>query len=372
MSRVALNIELDKSDKCYLPGEEVSGYIEVQVDKGCRCKALEVSWGWETRGKGNKVSSSRPSVTIFEGRWSDGGEYRYPFSFRLPDGPASYQGMNLSVGWRLRVRARLAMARDCKVETPIFVEPLQPEEAVDYLTGDPEKSHHRGFSERQPEGGMFFGLLAGAALLLLGVLWTAYELLNQIQPEALFISSLSIAAGLIVLFFVTRNRLATLQLGSLEVDVSPRQLRAGEKLRVSVAIPPESEVLLNRVSAHLIGEEKTVKGGGKHATHYRHNLFDDEHLFHGSINRQLSAGESEHFHHRFEIPTTVPPSFYAGQSQIDWSLKVHVDIAGWPDWVKTYPLEIWPQRQEAKRLEEPPTAVEEDRSVPALTGDALW
>ncbi len=110
--RSELTVVFDRPDKVYHPGEPITGYVEVQVDRECICRRLRLTVGWRTQGQGELKSGSQHTGVLFSGTWAAGETYRYPFSVTLPNGPYTYRGHLLNVIWSAEARAETSWLKN--------------------------------------------------------------------------------------------------------------------------------------------------------------------------------------------------------------------------------------------------------------------
>jgi hypothetical protein len=92
-------------------GEPLSGKVRIAADEPATCRAVTVSLGWHTEGRGD-----RDEQTVWETRLHEGeipaGEMEFPFRAELPRGPMSYAGHYVNVLWEVAARIDLAWKRD--------------------------------------------------------------------------------------------------------------------------------------------------------------------------------------------------------------------------------------------------------------------
>jgi hypothetical protein len=187
-------------------------------------------------------------------------------------------------------------------------------------------------AELKPEAsrvGMFFGLLVlalfwnGMVAALAGRLVTAWR---QGQPTgcmALFLVPFALI-GLGLIYGVGRQLLALF---------NPRPHL---KLTPGVLIPGESAHLqwrlgsggggVRRVKIVLEGrKEGMVQSGASHRS--TSVPFSTQPLVNSTQPAEIAGGGAV----GFTLPAELPPSFEPGQDKIIWSLKVHCELALWPD-----------------------------------------
>ena len=111
MSRCELVIALDRPDDVFLPGEPVSGRVEVRVDGPCATRGLTLTREWRTHGRGNRARG-RCHAAEFDGLGAERFRQRLDIVERdlaqdsFPDGRLTSFRRELSV----------------KPEAPLFIE----------------------------------------------------------------------------------------------------------------------------------------------------------------------------------------------------------------------------------------------------------
>lgn len=92
-------------------GSTLKGQASWTPDKESKPRAVCVSLGWRTEGRGN-----RKEGTCDETERSDitpGSTVTLPFEFQVPlEGPVSYDGKLMKIIWEITVRVDLPFARD--------------------------------------------------------------------------------------------------------------------------------------------------------------------------------------------------------------------------------------------------------------------
>jgi hypothetical protein len=100
------------------------------VDESCKCDGLEITFGWQTHGRGNRNEGPVETTRLGPFEWQAGAAERYPFEFKLPNGPVSYHGTLVNVDWYLRARADVPWAIDPKGEQEVLLEPAPAESSA--------------------------------------------------------------------------------------------------------------------------------------------------------------------------------------------------------------------------------------------------
>ncbi len=350
-NRCTLNIVFDRPDKRYHPGDQVTGHVEVEVNRDCACRGLNITVGWRTHGRGNSTRGSEQSGVLFTGEWTAGEIHRYPFMVTLPNGPYTYRGHLLNIDWFAQARADIPWSLDPRTTEDFLLTPLPDAPSLEpYHTHDP-LGPDRSPEKRQKvaNGGLVAGIILFSFLLVLGVPLAIILIVGDLARDDLYImagiGSVFVFIGLLITVFALRNRIAEKRLGSLTVDLPRRTVPIGEWLELAINIPQESHAHINQISAILVGREVVVSGSGTNRTTHTHTLHQDEHYYPEAENRVLKKGQSLSLRHRFPIPLMAPPSFHASDNDLEWKVEVHVDIDRWPDWRQEFHFEGIPSQQ---------------------------
>lgn len=352
-SRCELTIELDEPNGRFAAGGEVTGRVVVDVNKDCECRRLTIARRWKTRGRGSPASGSEHREVMCSGQWEAGQRHSIPFRLPLPNGPCSYQGRHLQVCWQLEASADIPGSENPTARTDFTVEPTGESPDGSYRTGDPDCSSYTDAEQRASslrevfETGAVtvFGLLSiglGAYFaVLMARAYRASETMD-LWASALFgLFFVGLGAG-VIYAKVLRNTFADLKLGGIEADVAESTVAAGDDVQITVDIPPPSDVHVNAVGVRVVGKEKVVYRRGKHVRTWRHEFYDKDDVIQDSVDLRLEDGEAARFHKTMPIPAEAPPSFYSRRNDILWSVRLHVDIEGWPDWIETIPIDVVP------------------------------
>ena len=122
----SIQIELDPGPSSdpgladyHVCGGTISGHAVVSTDEPLNCRAVMLSVGWHTEGRGDEDEESVFEEWVHEGELS-AGEHRFAFSARIPDGPMSYAGHYINVIWRVTAQIDLAWKRDPTAERTFF------------------------------------------------------------------------------------------------------------------------------------------------------------------------------------------------------------------------------------------------------------
>lgn len=337
MAVCSLAFSFSNKPSTVVPGDVMQGEVVVKVDAVCKCATLTLAPEWDTSGKGTADSGQSEVVTLFTGEWQPG-EYRYRFSCKAPVGPLTYAGELLQIGWALRARADIPWATDPKAEAPFVLAP-SPCEGAPYFFGplyQPPDPSTPGVSETaggrklvEKPMGLGSKLLRGALVLVFGGV-----MVYSFVPLAILFAPF-------IVYFVIKNAMVKSKLAVPELMVFPNPVRQGEAATVLARLNPLKEVKLGKVSAELVGQEKVNSVHGKRSRTHLHQLHSHRHTF---PVEQREVREGEHLELRAEmpLPADAAPTFSATNNAVEWSVKLSVELPGWPDLEKTLPLTVRP------------------------------
>jgi len=326
-----LRIELDEPGKVYVDGEQVTGHVWVKVEKQTNCKALEITTGWSTHGRGNVDRGEAATQEVFQGTWQ-AGEYRYPFALATAAWPPTYYGRTLNVSHYVQAQAKVAWASDPKALSEI---------AVGATTSPADLAPSR----KHTSWGLLGWLIGLPLLVILGAMFF------------FLVPILLIGAGLVWFFtsYVPRSRT-----GPVQCRVQPANVTAGQACVCTLEFTPKRKISVNSVTATLIGEEKCVSGSGSNRKTYHEELQRTLERFLGST--QLLPGQQQSFETTFQLPEAAAPSMKLSDNEVNWCVEFRIDIPRWPDFVKKVPVIVAPSakfQEGAARVPGEPTWLEQ-------------
>ena len=312
MSKCDVSLVLDRANRTFRPGEEVTGTVHVRVNRDVKCDAVLLEHFWQTHGRGNKASGNKATSVLHRGALQAGEALSFPFSLIAPNGPPTYHGHYLNVDHYLNAR----------VDVPWAIDPKQKEEYILLPGAETWDNLPKMAGILGREEGMKrlsnAGLPIGIGLLVVGTL--------ILFPCGIVL----IPAGLIVLFLALRKRMAESKVGVVKVDFGPLQAPPGGKLPLEMEFTPRQTSRLNRIIAKLKGEEKCVSGSGTNKTTHTHKLHEQTVAL--MSEGDVTAGRRIQVRAEIDVPQTGAFTFSASDNEVNWSLEVRVDIPLWPDW----------------------------------------
>ncbi len=122
MSKPTISIELERGpwaddgsayERAWPVGGRVKGRVSISAPVATKTKKITVELTWKTEGRGNENKKSVDSVTIHEGELYDGAMFKSEFELGVPeDGPITYDGHYIRIGWAVTVRIDIPWAKD--------------------------------------------------------------------------------------------------------------------------------------------------------------------------------------------------------------------------------------------------------------------
>ncbi len=339
MARCELKLVLDRAERTYGTGEEITGRVEVTALEACECRNLELITEWRAHGKGNKDRGICESQALFSGRWERGQSASYPFKPEAPYAPLTYQGKLFSIDWDVRVHADLAHALDAEVEERFVLVPgKKPPE------GDREEAFEEyTFKEFSisPAATFVTGLLFFSA----GLLFTWYFLKHvgytkQLPTWSLVAASASVLFGGGALWYSSRHLMLEKKLGKVEVHVEPEVAPPGGTIKCRVQFRPHADLELNEVTLRLAATESTVKGSGRNKRRLKEVVHHEDIVL--APRRQVMAEEGVTLEGSLTVPKNAPTTIDGYVNNLAWKVTAQVNLRHWPDWKKDFAVTICP------------------------------
>jgi hypothetical protein len=344
---LSLAIHLDGDDADVAAGEEVRGRVEVRSDTGGEVRGVALTVMWQTEGSGNRVTGTSHEIPLLDGPTPLGrGETRtLPFRFTAPDGPLSYDGTHLRIVNVIRASADVRWARDPSAERPYQLRRAGDQAAgfqgplLNLATATPGPARVRS-RPRSVE------LLLASAAVLAGIGLAAGAALSGSSPPLLTIllaaAGLTVAAAVLLPF---RARIAEGRLGRVSLVLDRAVAAPGDTIRVALTCRPRTDIRIQRAVASLRGRERVVRGKGQHRVSRQHTFAHIE----AHLTDEMTAAAKRQVTLWAELPLApdCPCSFQARDNRLEWEVQVRIAIAGWPDWVASHRVLVWPARGHA-------------------------
>jgi hypothetical protein len=152
-----------------------------------------------------------------------------------------------------------------------------------------------------------------------------------------------IGLGTIVVFL--RRLWATTGVGPTLVEISEHPLQPGGQYRLFLS--QSGRLTVNALRACLTCEEAVTYRQGTNARTETREVFRQE-LF-CRENFEIHGGMPFELEFELSLPAGAMHSFRAEHNEINWSLVVHGEMAGWPDYMRSFPLVVRPAQGGAPR-----------------------
>ena len=158
----------------------------------------------------------------------------------------------------------------------------------------------------------------------------------QWLPTLFMIPFVLVGLGLIVFFL--RQLMITTGIGPTLLEISDHPLRPGEACRLFVS--QTGRLRINSFVVLLVCEESAqYRQGTDTRTEtqcvLRLPLYE-------RANFAILRTEPLEIECEFSIPPRAMHSFKSGNNEVRWSLRVEGDVAGWPDYSRSFPIIVYP------------------------------
>ncbi len=338
MSRCDIQITFNKGERIFTVGEEVSGVVNITANKPTVCQAVYIVWQWRTHGRGNVAKGATNEITeyVSGNELDEGKEYSFPFSFPAPNGPLTYRGHYLNVDWYLSARVDARGPFDPKKEEEFL---LLPAVGKEVSLG----SAYSTSSAPKTMGGC--GLILSSIFLAFGLFWVFMTLIMGTPFYFTLAGAPFVGIGVFLVYRSLRNSLALNKLGNIEVLLDEKHFVPGEVLNCQVIFTPKTALDLEHIVCKLQGKEQVIRGSGTDKTTHTHKLY--EHQETKLEHTRFTAGEKVEAKIALTIPEDAAYTFMAVDNKLFWEVEITIDVKGWPNWVKTYPITIQPWKKVA-------------------------
>ncbi len=203
------------------------------------------------------------------------------------------------------------------------------------------------------------GVLVGVGLLLVAAFWNSitwvFVFAMWSEEGALKWGGLAfigifvlIGLGLLVggVWVIVRAVLVGGRISPPVLTIDRLPLRLGEKFKVSYEQQTRKQCEINKVTVTLVCKEWVRYTVGTDTRTAEHTVCEHEEILAENIQTLGAApinGEAE-----FAVPPEAMQSFDAMSNKITWSLKVHTDIAHWPDYTDSIAIAVGPRIAEER------------------------
>ncbi len=365
MSSSNMQIVLDREDRSYHFGEQVSGKVILNPDRKLSYRKIVLNSGWRTHGKGN-VDKGERDITILDGKDTlDKGVQRvYPFTFTAPNGPVTYHGFYVNVDWYLTAQVDIPLAPDITEEEDFILLPSETPGIIILGNADlseiqpPTRQRHvppvssvsQGvLVDKLPRTRLFkWGKTLTWVAIALPLLMLVFFVIGILQyPDlnaafTLILAPLVIFAGVLIYVGVqvVSDVIAKFRLDFRDVRIKPEEVYAGEQLSCHLNFQTKGTVYLDSITAELFAEESAVSGGGTYVTVNNFTVYHEH--FIKTYRESLTAGRQMSFDCVIPIDSSAPATFSSNNNKVRWIVIIKINFRGWYAWTKRLPITVLP------------------------------
>ena len=324
MAKSHLSIELDDLDRIYFTGEHITGVVVVRAEGDTKCKGLRVSTPWRTHGRGNVVQNKGNQVSLFEGTFQAGREYRFDFDLPITDGPSTYHGHYLNIDHYIKVQMDVPWAFDPKAEQSFRYMQLQSDDEADI-----------------PQPGETHGCVKGILVAIL----VGFGVASLFFPPLLLIGAV---LGLLVgVWWFFRRFLPARALGEVTHQIDCHRLAPGEAIAGELCITPPRDLAIEGVQLKARAIESCTSGSGTNSTTHRHTAYEQTWLV--APAGTLPGGQLSRLKFAGELPDAPLFSVTLSDNTLIWSAELRILIPRWPDWIRSYSFIVLPPYESASQ-----------------------
>lgn len=147
-----------------------------------------------------------------------------------------------------------------------------------------------------------------------------------------------VAVGIVLIVLMIRQLLVTTGIGPTLVEISDHPLHPGTRCRLFVS--QSGRLTVNSLEVSLVCEEEaTYRQGTDTRTETRKVYQQEVFLREGFEVRHALPFQADC---ELEVPAGAMHSFKSDHNEINWKVVVKGDIAGWPDYHRSFPVIVQP------------------------------
>jgi hypothetical protein len=191
----------------------------------------------------------------------------------------------------------------------------------------------RGSRQRQ-------GFILAFALIFTGI--SAFMLFMTLTesklPEIVFVS-LFVVIGLLLILFAVWRSIPKLKMSSPVLMISKTEIRVGDRFNLDYRQIFKAASDVTQANISLIFQEAATYNYGTDTRTDLHDIVVETHEIPG---RHFEAGEVLQQSYSMVIPADAMHTFIAKNNELQWFLRLHVNIVDWPDLKEDYPINVLP------------------------------
>ncbi len=355
---IRLQVEFDRPDRCYRFGDEISGRVTISAESDVECSEIWITYRWRTHGRGFRDIGYGDELILASAVTPiHAGEHKqFSFGFTAPNGPVTYHGHDLNVDWYAIAHAAIASGGSIECEEDFLL--LGGDAVGEFILGDSEvfagdlPARTPGEAPRSPRmletkpgrtNAIWSFLRAALPLLIVVIIFLLGVSQSLVSTAAAFLISV-VAAILGYRLFVYsgrafRNAYAR-KLEAAELRVTPATVFAGGWIGCHAEFRARGEVHCRGIKASVRAQERVRSLIGTTPSTSYHIVA--ERAFVRSLDEHLLAGRWISIDCSIPLAADAPPTFSSKNNALDWSIRLQVDLKGWPDWSETFELTVLP------------------------------
>lgn len=143
-----------------------------------------------------------------------------------------------------------------------------------------------------------------------------------------------------ILAYGLRSRVAAMRIGQPELTISNTTLRVGDPFTVMHQQTFRSSGNLTGIQVRLLLRESATYRRGTDTVTVTH---DHEVQKLDLPPMTFSSGQLFAQNYQLQIPARAMHTFEANRNKLRWYVKVHIGLAGWPDFDEEYEVKVLPE-----------------------------
>ncbi len=190
-------------------------------------------------------------------------------------------------------------------------------------------------------------VMGQGCFLAFALFWTGISVFMFIMawredemPGMLFVS-LFVLVGLVMLVAALWRYFSKLRLSAPVLMISNTELRVGERFNLDYQQTFKVASDVTQASVSLVFQEAATYTQGTDTRTDRQDITVETHDIPG---RHFEAGEVLQQSFSMMVPGDAMHTFIAKNNKLQWFIRVHVDIVGWPDLKEDYAIRVLPQK----------------------------
>jgi hypothetical protein len=190
-------------------------------------------------------------------------------------------------------------------------------------------------------------LMGQGCFLAFALLWTGFSVFMFVMawrekevPGMAFIS-LFLVIGLVMIVAALWRFFSKLRLSAPMLMISHTELCVGERFNLDYQQTFKGASDVTKASISLVFQEAATYTQGTDTRTDRHDIVVETHEIPG---RRFESGEVLQQSFSMMVPADAMHTFIAKNNELQWLIRVHVDIVDWPDMKEDYPIRVLPQK----------------------------